>query len=442
MSARQAQDRIGRYRVVRILGAGGFATVLEAVDDRLDDRVAIKVLAENHSLDPEVRARFLAEGRVLRRVDSAHVVRVLDLGETDRQQPYLVLELADRGTLEDRVATLRGGGWVPGADDVVALVRPLVDALGAVHRADIVHRDLSPGNVLLRSTLAPDAAAATTRLIGDDERLVLADLGLSKDLARSSGLTVSGGTEGFRPPEQRGGPAAVDVRADLWSLSALVVWLVAGDRPADQQHARALLRGTSLPDGVVEPVVRSLAALPGGRHPDVGSWHRDLERGLRRPPVPAPPPAPSTPHASVPDMPGSGGRAPASRRRIGRGLLAAALVLGLVLGGVVVAALPSAPRQQVEIVDGTATVTTADDDLVVTITGPQTVEVGASAVFHAGVAGASDWAWVGPDGRIHPNVERLEVRASGAGETMVTLLGTGANGREVRAVHRLRVVSP
>ena len=106
-------DRIGRYRVTGVVGAGGFATVLRAEDERLEDEVAVKVLAENHSLDPDVRDRFLSEGRVLRRIDSPHVVRVLDLGETDRQQPYLVLELADRGDLATRVEGLRATGGGP-----------------------------------------------------------------------------------------------------------------------------------------------------------------------------------------------------------------------------------------------------------------------------------------------------------------------------------------
>lgn len=88
----------GRYRAEEVIGVGSFATVHRAADDLLDDTVVVKVLAENHSLNPEIRERFIAEGRSLRRVASPHVVTVHDIGETDRQQPYLVLEHADRGT--------------------------------------------------------------------------------------------------------------------------------------------------------------------------------------------------------------------------------------------------------------------------------------------------------------------------------------------------------
>ena len=93
----------GRYRSVGIVGSGAFATVYRARDDRLDTDVAVKVLAENHSLDPEVRERFITEGQLLRRIDCPEVIAAFDLGETERGQPFLVLEYADRGDLATRV---------------------------------------------------------------------------------------------------------------------------------------------------------------------------------------------------------------------------------------------------------------------------------------------------------------------------------------------------
>src|SRR5690625_7532388 len=79
-------SRAGRYRLEEVIGVGSFATVHRAVDDRLDSRVVIKMLAENHSLNPEIRARFIAEGRSLRKVNDPHVVTVHDIGESERQQ--------------------------------------------------------------------------------------------------------------------------------------------------------------------------------------------------------------------------------------------------------------------------------------------------------------------------------------------------------------------
>ncbi|MGO2537965.1 MAG: protein kinase domain-containing protein, partial [Brachybacterium tyrofermentans] len=145
-------ELLGHYRLHEVLGVGSFATVHRAHDERLDASVAVKVLAENHSLNPEIRERFIAEGRTLRRVGGPHLVTVHDIGQTSRQQPYLVLEIADRGTLRQRVENLRAEGWRATREDALALARPLAAAVGAVHRARLVHRDLSPGNLLLTST--------------------------------------------------------------------------------------------------------------------------------------------------------------------------------------------------------------------------------------------------------------------------------------------------
>jgi serine/threonine protein kinase len=288
--------RIGRYRVEAVIGTGGFATVYRAVDERLEDTVAVKVLAENHSLDPEMRRRFLTEGRVLRRIGSPHVIAVHDLGETDRQQPFLVLEYASRGTLADRARELRASGWQPGPADVRSVAEPLARALQAVHEAGVVHRDVNPGNVLLttRGVTGRERPAAIVR---PDERLVLADLGLCKDLALHSGHTSAGGTEGFRPPELRHGPAIIDPRADLWSLSALLVWLITGAPPDAAPVAPAIV-DAGLPIGLALVLDRSLAEEPGARHPDALSWQSDVDGALPRPgppptdalPLPGPPP--------------------------------------------------------------------------------------------------------------------------------------------------------
>jgi hypothetical protein len=419
-------DRIGRYRVTGVVGAGGFATVLRAEDERLEDEVALKVLAENHSLDPDVRDRFLSEGRVLRRIDSPHVVRVLDLGETDRQQPYLVLELADRGDLATRVARLRGDGWRPGAADVLAIAEPMTAALEAVHRAGVVHRDLSPANVLLRSTLAPDAGAGTSPLVAADERLVLADLGLSKDLARSSGLTLAGGTEGFRPPEQRGGPTTVDARADLWSLSALVVWLLAGEAPTDRRHAERLLRTTDLDAPAREVLVTGLADEPARRQRDVTTWATQLRAALR-------PPTPDT---------GDGAEAGTSSRRwqLRWSHLAGAILVGVLLGGAAVALTGGGDDPVTTVTDGTVEVTATDGDLQVTLTGPESVTAGQTATFQAVASGQAGVAWITPEGTVVAGTTSLDVATSSAGGATVTVVATAAGGREVRASHRLAVV--
>ncbi|MGO3289899.1 serine/threonine-protein kinase [Brachybacterium sp. AOP42-C2-15] len=410
-------DLVGHYRLRKVVGVGSFATAHLAYDERLDAAVVVKILAENHSLNPEIRERFIAEGRSLRRVDSLHVVTVHDIGQTSRQQPYLVLEHADRGTLRDRVEALRAQGWTANGEDVLALARPLAAAVDAVHRAQLVHRDLSPGNLLLTSTGGTVSEARTgtgrvgSRLLGEDERLLVADLGMCKDLAVSSGLTVAAGTEGFRPPEQSS-PAVVDIRADIWAMSALLRWLG---------------RDAALPAALMEVIEQGLAEDPDARQPDARSWLADVERALA-PSASAPAgadPAPGT-------GPGSGGwsetgaeaaapeAAPAFRRR--SALTALVITLALLLGlgaGVLLGggdALPSAA-------DGAS----------LAIEGPEEVTVGEEAVFTAVAEGVDSWVWSLPTGSHLVDAEQAVLTASAPGTAQVVLRGRTADGQELEA---------
>jgi len=404
------RELMGRYRVGDVIGVGSFATVHRAVDERLDDTVVVKVLAENHSLNPEIRERFIAEGRALRRVASPHVVTVYDIGESDRQQPYLVLEHADRGTLAERVRDLRAAGWTAERADVLAVARGLAAAVEAVHAARLVHRDLSPGNVLLRT--GPDAPAADplpggsppgdspSAVVRPDERLVVADLGMCKDLALSSGLTVAGGTSGFRPPEQDG-PGTVDTRADLWAMSALLAWL------AD---------GADLPRALPRALRHSLADAPSRRHPDVAAWLADVEAAL----------APADEAPGVP-APRTRGRRRTTTAAVVAVVLGAGVGLGAGLGAA--AWLDDRPR---------ATAGAAG----VAISGPASAVVGEPVTLTAQVTGADHWVWTLPTGAYTADDGSVELTASAPGRAEVVLEARAPDGTALTAVHRLDVIDP
>jgi len=444
-------ERLGRYKVEAVIGSGGFATVYRAHDERLDALVAIKVLAENHCLDPDMRERFLKEGRVLRRIGSPHVVTVHDLGETDRGQPYLVLDHADRGDLAARVAERRGVGqsaerrgadqstWRVGPADLIAVAGALADALAAVHASGLVHRDVAPRNLLLRSVRAAGTEPRGD-LLGADEQLLLADLGLSKDLAVASGLTVGGGTAGFTPPEQRSGLNRVDATADLWAASALVVWLLTGSPPDDEGRWYGRLTTAGWPPALAGTLARGLATDPADRHESAARWFHEVRDGVTptaRFDGPPPRAEPADPPPAEPSQPAS-----TARRRLP---LVAALALALgVLAGVtgtwIVGTLTAPSRESVEeLPGGQVRARAADGDHHVAIVGPAEIAAGRTATFTAEAAGVGHTMWIAPDGVVHVDAAQLHVHTRTAGDATVTLIGTDAEGRRLIATHRLRV---
>jgi hypothetical protein len=215
--------RIGRYSLVRRVGAGGFATVWLAYDEQLDAEVAVKILSDNWIDEHDVRRRFLAEGRFLRRVDSPHVVGVHDVGETEDGRPYLVLTYADGGSLADRIKA----GPLEIAN-VVEIVLQVGNGLRQLHSRGVLHRDVKPANVLFRSD-------------PPSERAMLGDLGLGKSLEAVSQVTMPGGTPAYVAPEQVMGER-LDQRADLYSLGAVAYAAFTGQAPHGVATLGAVMR--------------------------------------------------------------------------------------------------------------------------------------------------------------------------------------------------------
>jgi hypothetical protein len=276
--AGNVKDPIGRYEVRGQLGAGGFATVLLAYDPVLDGSVAIKVLADNLSLDAEVRGRFIQEARVLRGLRSERVVTVYDIGELPGGQPYLVMELARRGTLAARIDQARDRGRMPGPAEVIRVV----DDLAAAVR--VVHRDLKPTNLLLQAD--DDRHDDTDALMAADETLVLGDFGMAKVLGSDSlRLTMRGGTFGYVAPEQLRPFHPVDQRADLYAATAVVVELLTGRVPPGIESGEIdglddVLAPLEQSPGLVPALRRGLAIDPDHRYDTVDVWHDAIRSSL------------------------------------------------------------------------------------------------------------------------------------------------------------------
>ncbi|MFC7711744.1 serine/threonine-protein kinase [Micromonospora lupini] len=223
--------KIGRYRVVRRIGSGAFATVWLGADDALDASVAIKVLADNWSYHADLRERFEQEARIMRRTDSSLLVRVLDVGELPDGRPYLVMPYAAGGTLADRLVS----GPMP-VREALLVAADIASAVTVLHEAGVLHRDLKPSNVLFQPAAGRD-------------RVLVADLGLAKALANASGFTIAAGTPGYMPPEQATAGGGLDIRADVYAIGATTYHMLTGrpPEPAWSSGSRSGRSGRSLP---------------------------------------------------------------------------------------------------------------------------------------------------------------------------------------------------
>jgi hypothetical protein len=291
----QAPDEIGRlggYRVLKTLGAGGMGVVYLAEDTALRRQVALKVLRPGLARRPSDRKRFLREARAAAAVEHDYIVPVYQVGE-ERGVPYLTMPVLKGTSLEQR---LRERGALPVAD-VLRLGGQIALGLSAAHRCGLVHRDVKPGNIWV----GPDG-----------RRAMLFDFGLARALAPEpdandddplSELGTLVGTPAYLAPEQaRGLP--VDARADLFSLGCVLYRMATGRPPYPGDDPAAALRSVtaaepppppssvnrSVPRELSELVMQLLAKDPGRRPAsaaDVAHRLMDLEgvgraRALRR----------------------------------------------------------------------------------------------------------------------------------------------------------------
>jgi len=300
----------GRYQLREKLGSGGMATVYLADDPKLGRPVALKLLAENVADDPDARRRFEREARLAARLDHPNVVQIFDVGEEDGR-PFIVMEYVGGGTLADLI---RRRGRKPGTERRLELLRGAADALASAHRQGLVHRDIKPGNLLLRR---------------EDGRLKIADFGIAV-AAEEAKITKTGlvlGTKPYMAPEQLEGAEATPA-SDVYSLG-IVGRELFGDRG---------------PAGLDRVLERCTATDPAQRYRDGGELREalaDLDGGRRTTPLMAPT-EPATAPAGATERTDPtlrvGGPATAPRRRHRRRpaalaalLAAAAVAIGAVL---------------------------------------------------------------------------------------------------------------
>src|SRR5688572_3957081 len=274
-------ERLGPYRIVRLLGRGGMGEVYEAEHVEWSRRLALKVLRQrfNNATD---RARFLREGQLAASISHPHAVYICGSEEIDGK-PVISMELLPGGTLKDRVAA--HGPLTP--QDAAAAGLDIVSGLAAAQAAGVLHRDVKPSNCF----------------VDVDGTVKIGDFGLSiSTLGRDVGQRLTGfeGTPSFAAPEQLRGQA-LDVRADVYAVGATLYYLLTGKAPFDAATLDTLVQKVTgedppspralrreIPDGLARVILRCLSRDPADRP----SSHAVLAEALRPFAADLPPAAP------------------------------------------------------------------------------------------------------------------------------------------------------
>ena len=274
--AQRLKEALGdAYTIEGEIGRGGMGVVYRARDERLQRRVAIKVLPPELAYQKDIRERFTREAQTAARLSHPNIVPIHGVGE-GAGLVYFVMGYVEGESLGGRIK--RRGKLPP--DEARRIMKETADALSAAHGLSIIHRDIKPDNILLEGTRG---------------RVMVTDFGIAKALSGTSGATLTGvgvaiGTPQFMSPEQAAGEREIDGRSDVYSLGVVTYQMLTGELPFNAPTVAGILMKQitepapvlhttrpEIPEDLSLAVARCLEKDPENRWPTADSLRRGLE---------------------------------------------------------------------------------------------------------------------------------------------------------------------
>jgi serine/threonine-protein kinase len=275
LPARLAEALGNAYTIEGEIGRGGMGVVYRARDERLQRRVAIKVLPPELAFQQDIRQRFTREAQTAARLSHPHIVPIHSVGE-GQGLVYFVMGYVDGESVAGRI---RRRGRLP-VDEARRIMMETADALSAAHALSVIHRDIKPDNILLEGTRG---------------RVMVTDFGIAKALSSTSAATLTGigvaiGTPAFMSPEQAAGERDIDGRSDLYSLGVVTYQMLTGALPFNAPSVAGILmkqitepapdlrvKRPDTPEDLALAVARCLEKDPENRWPTADALRRALE---------------------------------------------------------------------------------------------------------------------------------------------------------------------
>jgi eukaryotic-like serine/threonine-protein kinase len=314
-------SKLGLYEITALLGKGGMGEVYRGRDTKLKRDVAIKILPDEFSRDPDRVGRFQREAEVLASLNHPNIAAIYDLQEAENSR-FLVLELVEGETLAERIRR----GPLP-VDEALHIAKSICEAVEAAHEKGIIHRDLKPANI----KLTPDGKVKVLDFgLAKAYEREQANAALSNSPTISMAATNAGiilGTAAYMSPQQASGKM-VDKRSDLWAFGVVLMEMLTGRQVFEGETVSHVLAAvlakepdwTALPAKTPEPIrklLRRCLEKDRKRRLDSAAAARlDIDESLTMPSVEA--------HAGSPVQPGTW-------RRVLPWTIASVLLLGLAL---------------------------------------------------------------------------------------------------------------